>query len=322
MSTAFNKPYRLENFPELIPVLEKVKEAMTQKLRNEIRRAVDGLEDDFSRAFQISKPATEVSRSYTIAELAESYVHETDAQRLFPELIEDILLGRHGMVRRRGGGSPMPLGRDPLIGFIYRRSENEEIGPIIAGGRHRFMALQIMLKAAVPEANIEKLTIRCQTCIFRNRDELVRAIFLDQEGRTMSRAEKREREAGALQLTSIEDLRKSLAFVRRDDYPTALGGYIRLCAIESGFDQMSLDQFAASGVTAFSLLKKSNKGLNQKVHETNGRLLADMGEAACNCLPTVLPTVMSDTSRSPKKSKLAKAIARQVAAKLDLNCVA
>lgn len=320
--TSLIKPYRLDNFPELTPVLERARESMTAKLRDRIVRAIDSGDDGFSREFQLEAPSTERQRTYTVKELAESSEHEVDYQRLFPELVEDVLFGRLGMVRRIGGGNPMQLQRDLLIGWIVRRSENVEIGPIIAGGRHRFMALQILLKAAVPGANIEPVQLRCMTRQFRSRDELVRAIFADQEGRTMTRAEKREREANGLDTTSIEGLKACLEGLKRDDYPTALGGFVRLYAIRQGLNELALDQFAASGVTAYNLLKKANKGLNQRVHDSHGKLLEQLGDAACSSLVNVLPDVVADKSRGPRNSKLAKALARHIAAKLDLSYVA
>lgn len=318
MATAKLVPYRIENFAELTPLLEKAQQAMSVKLKSDIIRAIDDGDDGFSRAFQLEAPSTERQRTYSIGELAESHRQEEHYQRLIPEQIEEVLFGRLGMIRRIGGGSPMRLQRDLLIGWIVRHSENVEIGPIIAGGRHRFMALQIMLLAAAPNANIDSLALRCMTRQFRTRDDLVRAVFADQEGRVMTRAEKREREASGLNMTSRDSLMASLPQLKRDDYSTALGGFVKLCAIEENLDQLTLDQFAAAGVTAYNLLKKHNKGLNQRVYESNGKMLATFGEASCRSLTTLLSTVLADNSRGPKNSKLAKAIARTIAAQTGL----
>lgn len=320
MATAKLVPYRIECFPELAPVLARAQEQMTVKLRSEIIRAIDDGDDGFSRAFQLEAPATERQRTYTIGELAESYKNDEHYQRLVPDHVEDVLFGRIGMIRRLGGGSPMRLQRDILIGWIVRHSENVEIGPIIAGGRHRFLAIQILLKAAAPNANIDNLALRCMTRHFRTRDDLVRAVFADQEGREMTRAEKREREASNLNITSREGLLASLPQIKRDDYSTALGGFVRISAIEQNLDQFTLDQFAAAGVTAYNQLRKDNKGLNQKVFESNCKLLASFGEASDRSLSAVMPTVMADNSRGPKSSKLAKALARSIAAQTGLNC--
>jgi hypothetical protein len=314
--------YRIENFPELAPVLAKAQEQMSVKQKTEIIRAIDNGDDGFSRAFQLEAPSSECQRTYTFGELADSCLNEEHYQRLDVAPIEEVLFGRLGMIRRTGGGSPMRLQRDPLIGWIIRKSENVEIGPIIGGGRHRLMALQIMLRAAAPGANIDSLTIRCMTRFFRNRDELVRAVFADQEGRVMARAEKREREATGLNMTSREGLAASLGQLKRDDYGTALGGFVKLCAIENGLDDLTLDQFAAAGVTAYNILKKENKGLNQKVHDTDGAMLVQFGDASCRALSSLLPSVMADRSRGPKNSKLAKALARTIAVQTNLICTA
>lgn len=322
MAVAKLVPYRLENFPELTPLLEKAVQVMSAKLKVDITRAIDDGDDGFSRAFQLEAPATERQRAYTFGELANSYRHEEHYQRLMVEQIEEVLFGRLGMVRRAGGGSPMRLQRDLLVGWIVRHSENVEIGPIIAGGRHRFMALQIMLRAAAPNANIDNLALRCMTRQFRTRDDLVRAVFADQEGRVMTRAEKRERQAAGLSLASREALVASLRHLKRDDYSTALGGFVKLTAIEENLDQLSLDQFAAAGVTAYNILKKYNKGLNQRICDSEGKMLEAFGEASAKSIVTVLPAVMADRSRGPKNSKLAKALARSIAAQTGLEYVA
>lgn len=318
------RPYLIENFPELAPLLDEMRGLMDAfpKFRERIIIAIDDGDDGFSRAFQIEAPASERQRFYSFGELIESYQNETEPQRIIAANVREVLLGPLGMFRRLGGGSPMPLQRDLLIGWIVQRSENIEIGPIIAGGRHRFMALQILIKAAAPNADISKLLLRCSTRHFRTRDELVRAIFADQEGRTMSRAEKRERGAVGLDMTSMDGLRSCLAALKRDDYPVALGGFVRLCAIEKGLDGLTLDQFAAAGVTAYNTLKRHNKGLNQRVYDSQGSMLADLGETACRCLPTVLSEVAQDKSRGPKNSKLAKALACYLAMRHDLSYVA
>lgn len=321
MAQAKLVPYRIENFPEIAPILVKAQGQMSAKLRGEIIRAIDDGDDGFSRAFQLEAPATERQRTYTIGELANSHRNEEHYQRLDPELIDDILFGRLGMIRRTGGGSPMRLQRDILVGWIVRHSENVEVGPIIGGGRHRMMALQIMLRAAAPNASIDSLALRCMTRQFRTRDDLVRAVFADQEGRVMTRAEKREREASGLNMTSRDGLMASLPGLKRDDYGTALGGFVKICAIEEGFNQLTLDQFAAAGVTAYNLLKKDNKGLNQRVHDSEGELLIRFGEASCRNLGSLLPAVLADKkSKGPTNSKLARALARTLAAQTGLVC--
>lgn len=310
--------YRLENFPELQPLLERARESMSARLKADITRAIDDGEDGFARAFQLDAPATEQQRTYAIGELADSYKNETDYQRLGSEHIEDILFGPIGLIKRSGGGSPMPLQRDILIGWIVVLSKNIEIGPVICGGRHRFMALQIMLKAACPEANIDRVRLRCVTRHFKTRDDMVRAIFADQEGRKMGAAEKRERKATGLDLTSRGNLIASLTGISRKDYPTALGAFVKLSALEQSLNGLTLDQYAAAGVTAYNTLLKFNRGLNQQVADSDGAKLIQFAEIASSVLPDVVPDVVADRRRGPKNTKLGRVLARKIAARCNL----
>lgn len=313
MANATNVPYLPENFGELEPIRAKAAEAMTDKLRRQVAKALQGNDNAFSNDFQIDSP--DELKYYPFSELINSYENETDLQRIDPKSVESILFGHNGIIRRRGGGAPAPLMEDIEIGFVDDRV-NPIIGPIITSGRNRLVALQIFIHAAVPGARIDDVRLRCSTRKFKSRDDLARRIVqANTEARNMGRAETRERKAGAkgLNTSNRNSLIESLPSIAKvEDLATAFGGFIKLCAIEQSLNGLTLDQYSAAGVTAYGYLKKANKDLNKRVN-ANTAVLVDMADTACAAMPALLEQALADTSRGPKNSKLARLLAREVA---------
>lgn len=316
MANASNLPYLPENFTELEPIIKEAAEAMAAapKLKARVIRALSGNDHAFSNEFQIDSNDTQ--RHYTFQELIDSYKNETDLQRIDPESVRTVLFGPNGMIRRRGGGSPSVLMEDIEVGFIIDRLIGVNIGPVMTSGRNRLIALQVFIKAAAPNALLEDVKIRCYTRKFNNRKEMAdRIVQANSEPRNMSRAETRERKAGAtgLVMSSREELADSLQFVQKvGDQATAFGGFVRLCAIEHNLDGLTLDQFAAAGVTAYGKLRKANRDLGREVKETPRRL-ADLAETACGALPQLVGQAVNDNGPGPKNSKLARLLADEVA---------
>lgn len=318
MANASNVPYLAENFSELAPVIAKANEVMPDKLRRQILKAIQGNDRTFSSEFQLD--TRDEQRFYSFSELIHSYEHETDLQRIDAKSVENILFGPNGIIRRRGGGSPAPLMEDIEIGWVDDRV-NPVVGPIITSGRNRTVALQIMINAAAPGARIDDIKIRCITRKFKSRDDLVRRIVqANTEARNMSRAETRERKAGAkgLNMSSRQDLIDSLRHARKgEDMATALGGFIKLCAIEQNLNGLTLDQYSAAGVTAYGHLKKANKDLSKRIDE-NTTLLVEIADTACAALPSLVNQALADNSRGPKNSKLARLLAGVIAKRHSL----
>ena len=318
MANATNVPYLVENFPELASIQAKAAELMPDKLKRAIIKAIQGNDHQFSRDFQID--SADEQRSYTFEQLINSYENETDLQRIDPKSLELILFGPNGMIRRRGGGSPSPLTEDIEVGFIDDRL-NPVIGPVITSGRNRLMSLQILIQAAAPGARLNDIRIRCSTRRFKSRDELTRRIVqANTEARNMGRAETRERRAGAkgLNLSGRTALVESLPTVTRiEDFATAFGGFVKLCSIEQNLNGLTLDQYSAAGVTAFGHLRKANKDLNKRITDDTS-VLVNMADTACNVLPALVEVAMSDKSRGPRNSKLARLLANEIAKRHQL----
>lgn len=318
MANASNVPYLPENFPELEAIRAKAAAEMPDKLRRRIAAAIRGNDHAFSNDFQID--SVDNQKSYTIGELVDSYQNETDLQRIDPKSVESILFGPNGMIRRRGGGAPAPLMEDIEVGYVDDRI-TAPVGPNITSGRNRLLALQILIKAAIPEARLDDIRIRCNTRKFRSRDDMARRIIqANTEARNMSRAEARERKAGAagLNTSNRESLVESLVQARKvADMATALGGFVKLCAIEQNLNGLTLDQYSAAGVTAFGRLRKANKDLNKQISEDTSKLVS-MADTACAVLPSLVEQAMNDKSRGPRNSKLARLLANEIAKKHHL----
>lgn len=313
MANAINVPYLLENFPELDPICAKAAELFPEKLKRQVVKALQGNDHAFSNEFQID--SADEQRTYTLAELINSYENETDLQRIAPKSVEEILFGPNGLIRRRGGGAPAPLMEDIEIGFVDDRV-NPVIGPVITSGRNRLLAIQVFISAAVPGARIDTIRIRCSTKKFKSRDDMARRIIqANTEARTMGRAEARERRAGAkgLNTSNRSSLIESLPSITKiEDLATAFGGFIKLCAIEKSLNGLTLDQYSAAGVTAYGHLRKANKDLSKRISSDTDELVR-MADTACSALPTLVTQAMEDKSRGPKNSKLARLLATEIA---------
>jgi len=318
MANAINLPYLPTNFSELDAVRAKAAELFPEKLKRQVAKALQGNDHAFSNEFQID--SADDQKSYTFSELINSYENETDLQRIDPKSVESVLFGPNGMIRRRGGGAPALLMEDIEIGFVDDRV-NPVIGPVITSGRNRLVALQIFIDAAVPGARIDDVRLRCGTRKFKSRKELAdRIVQANTEARNMGRAETRERKAGAkgLNTSSRSGLIESLPSITKiDDFATAFGGFIKLCAIEQQLNGLTLDQYSAAGVTAYGHLRKANKDLNKKIND-NTDVLVQMADTACASLPVLVGQAMADNSRGPRNSKLARLLAKEVAKRHQL----
>ena len=96
---------------------------------------------------------------------------------------------------------------------------------------------------------------------------------------------------------------------------------MRLCAAEKDLPVLTVDQFAASGVTVYNSLLKANKDLNSRVDE-NTDLLVQMADCACDNIQAALPEVEANRARGAKSHKLAKILTRKVAERYQLSVVA
>ena len=324
MTTAVNRSYELSNWSELSPKLEKAAEKMTDTQRRLIVNALDNVGGTTVSGL-IQVPTNDVRRMFTLQELCESAQNELSQQRIMDSAVDDILFGTDGLISRAGGGRADYLMEDIEVAYIVQPSKGVEIGPIITSGRNRVMGLQILLKAASPEASISQVKIRCSTISLPDRDAVERRIVAANMGsRSMAQAEIRERKAGGkgLNTSCREALIESLGNSTSNKvYAPAFGALMRLCATEKNLPLLSVDQFAASGVSVYNALLKANKELNSRV-DADTDLLVKLADCACESIQSALPEVEANRSRGAKSHKLAKILTRKVAERYQLSVIA
>ena len=318
MTTAINRSYNLSNWPELSHLLERASSKMCEGQRSSIRAAV--ADNTFSQLFQVK--TGDQRRMFSVDELCDSSSNETSQQRIDPKAVSDILFGADGLISCSNSKRNQRLMEDIEVAFIVDNLNGIEIGPIITSGRNRLIALQILLKAAAPNALLKNLSIRCTTLHLGDRGQVEsRIVSANMGSRKMAAAENRERFAGkqGLNTSSREALIESLATVEsKKVFPAAFGALVKLCAIERGLNGLTIDQYAASGVTTYNSLDKANKGLSNRIDQDTN-LLVQLADCACNSLQQALPEVLASTSRGAKSHKMAKILVRRVAEKFELS---
>ena len=115
---------------------------------------------DLTQNFQIAKPpGGNALRTFTLGELADSAENEVVGQAVDPKAVNEILFGRYGLIKKTGGGRTDRLMEDIEVAYIKDFALGTTIGPIITSGRHRTLALQIMLEEEVGLALYRDFTI-------------------------------------------------------------------------------------------------------------------------------------------------------------------
>ena len=318
MTTAINRSYDLANWPEVSSLLERASAKMCEQQRSSIKSALR--DNTFSNLFQVQ--TGDQRRTFSLDELCGSSSNETSQQRIDPKAVSDVLFGTDGLISCSNSKRNQRLMEDIEVAFILDIVNGIEIGPIITSGRNRLIALQILLKAAAPNAALQRVNIRCSTIHLADRSQVEsRIVSANMGSRKMAMAENRERFAGGqgLNTSSRDALIESLPTVAsKKVYPAAFGALVKLCAIERGLNGLTIDQYAASGVTTYNALDKANKGLSNRIDQDTN-LLVRLADCACNNLQQALPEVMASTSRGAKSHKMAKILVRRVAEKFELN---
>jgi hypothetical protein len=318
MTTAINRSYDLANWPEVSSVLERATTKMCEQQRSSIKAALT--DNTFSNLFQVQ--TGDQRRMFSVADLCASASNETSQQRIDSKAVSDVLFGANGLISGSNAKRNQRLMEDIEVAFIIDVVNGIEIGPIITSGRNRLISLQILLKAAAPNASLQHVNIRCSTIHLTDRSQVEsRIVSANMGSRKMALAENRERFAGGqgLNTSSRDALIASLPIVaNKKVYPAAFGALVKLCAIERGLNGLTIDQYAASGVTTFNALNKANKGLSNRIDEDT-TFLVQLADSACNSLQQALPEVMASTSRGAKSHKMAKILVRRVAEQHQLS---
>lgn len=326
MNASTKVSYDPSNFPALASIEERAAELMNRPkggaaaLKSEIQKTARA-GADLTPGFQVVKPdGGNALRSFTLAELADSAENEVTPQSVDPDAAEDILFGRYGLIRKTGGGRADRLMEDIEVAYIKDVAAGTTTGPIITSGRHRTLALQIMLKAAGING-YRDFKVRCSVINVGSQEQVQdRIISANTGSRDFSRAEIRERlgSSGGVNLTSCKAIEATILQANKTaDFKAAFSAYIKLLSAELQLNSFTPAQYSDSGNSLWNELERLRPegGTFAKwiKSDKEGRFLSVMN-AVRQALPTAVNQALHNSANGSKAGKIAKALAPMVAA--------
>lgn len=327
MNATTKVSYDPSNFPELAPIAERATDLLNRAKggaaelkRKLVRIASTG--GDLTPDMQIRKPDGGAAlRSFTLGELADSAINEVTGQAVDPEAAGDVLFGRYGLIRQTGGGRTDRLMEDIEVAYIKNLVDNTTVGPIITSGRHRTLALQILLRSAGLQG-YRDFKIRCAVIQATSQEEVqARIISANTGSRDFSRAEIREREGSTngIVMTNCQTIEATILQANKnDDLKAAFSAYLKLLADELQLNHFTPTQYSDAGSSLWGQLDaiRPNGSTFAKwmKEDKEGRFMQIM-TAAKDALPTAVIQAQHDPNKGTKASKIAKALAPLVAAK-------
>ena len=327
MNATVNTSYDPSNFKGLDSIAAQAAEQLSKvkggagQLKKDLE-VLAGKGGNLQPDFQMSKPdGGQALRMFTLGELADSAMHEVTPQSVDPSAVSDILFGRYGLVRKAGGGRHKHLMEDIEVAYVMNLAANTCIGPIITSGRHRTLALQIMLKAAGIEG-YRNFQIRCSVIQVNSQDQVQdRIISANTGSRDFSRAEIRERlgSGKGVLLTSLQSIDSTLLQVNNTgEFKAAFAAYVKLLAADLQLNFFTPAQYADSGNSLWNELEKlrPNGGtFSAWIKEKKEERFRLVMNAVRSALPTAVGQAQHNPIRGSKSSKIAKALAPMVATK-------
>jgi hypothetical protein len=329
MTTAsVNVSYDPSNFRSLDDIRAKVRECFSSekgsalKLKKKLQREAEP-SASLTPGFQVVKPdGGSALRAFTLGELADSSVNEVTPQTVDPSAVNEVLFGRYGLISKTGGGRAERLMEDIEVAFIADLTSGTQIGPIITSGRHRTIALQLMLEGA-GYAGYRSFRVRCSVVQLANQTQVQEQIINANSGsRNFPRCEVRERKgsSGGLMLTNCENIKATIQNAeKKDDFKAAFSAYIKLQASEQSLNTFTLAQYSDAGNSLWSALEKAKpqgKTLMAWLLEDKVNKFAMVMDSASRNLAAAVAqaSVSVPGERGAKAAKLAKALAPAVIA--------
>lgn len=325
MNATIKTSYLAENFSGLAPILERAKEHMDRAkggagvLKTKILKEVTST-GSLEHGFQVKKPdGGSALRSFTFGELADSAANEVTAQSVDCNAVNDILFGRYGLIRKAGGGRAEYLMEDIEVAFIRDLIAGTQIGPIITSGRHRTLALQILLEAAGVKG-FRDVKVRCSVIELENQDQIQERIISANTGsRDFSRSEIRERigSTSGVLLSSCESISATIVSAnKKDDFKAAFSSYLKLLAAKTNANHFTPAQYSDAGNSLWNVLEKMRPNGETFI----GWIKVDkearfdrLMQAVEDHLQGAVSQAQHDPARGSKASKIAKALAPSVA---------
>lgn len=270
--------------------------------------------------FQIKKPeGGSALREFAFSDLAEGASHESLPQAVDSNAVEQILFGRDGLIKKTGGGRADRLMEDIEVAFIQDVIANTVVGPIVTSGRHRTLALQILLMAAGIKG-YRNIKVRCSVIEVGSLQEVQERIISANVGsRDFSRAEIRERlgSTGGVSLISCDAIQSTILQANTaKDFKAAFSAYVKLLAADLQLNFYTPVQYSDAGNSLWNELEKARPegGTFSKWIKTDkeGRFSKVMASVK-QTLPTAVVTAQHNSANGSKAGKIAKALAPIVA---------
>ena len=256
---------------------------------------------------------------FTLGELADSATHEVTAQSVDDGAVHDILFGRYGLIRKAGGGRANRLMEDIEVAFIVDAMTGTKIGPIITSGRHRCLALQLMLKSA-GVMGYRDIKVRCSVINATSQAEVQdRIISANVGSREFSRSEIRERlgSTGGVVLTSMQGIETTIGLAdNTKDRKAAFAAYVKLLAADLQLNHFTPAQYSDSGSSLWNRLdefRPDGGTFSRWITADMNRRFPQLMAAVRSHLPSAVVQAQRDTNRTSKAVKIAKALAPMVA---------
>jgi len=326
MSASIQNSYNPNEIESLAPLIEKATELMNMPKGGaaELKRAVQNhvaTSGSLQARFQIKKPdGGSALREFTFEQLADGAEAESVPQAVDVEAVSNILFGRDGLIKKFGGGRADRLMEDIEVCYVRDLIADTVTGPIITSGRHRNLALQILLLAAGING-YRSIKVRCSVIEVNSLQEAQQRIISANTGsRDFSRAEIRERigSTGGVSLLSCETIQGTILQANNaKDFKAAFSAFVKYLAADLQLNHFTPTQYSDAGNSLWNELEKARPegGTFSKWIKTDkeGRFRCVMSS-----VKTALPNAVIKAQHNPlngaKCAKIAKALAPSVVA--------
>jgi hypothetical protein len=206
--------YDFRNNEELLELYQLACDKLNTDYRETLRSAVRT--NNFAEYVQLhGNCQPECIELMTIRELAETMRNEHSAQFIDKKALHKVLFGPYGIVKASSG----PARRLAIpIQVTYTKGEFDPVPhkPIITSGRHRLLALLILLGACgLTEEEIDAVPVRVTTCVVRDEKDFAMIMETNNSSRRQSSQELSVHKLSSFSVTTndLEELLDNAASV-------------------------------------------------------------------------------------------------------------
>tara|TARA_R110001592_G_scaffold6276_3_gene33751 strand:+ start:2087 stop:3076 length:990 start_codon:yes stop_codon:yes gene_type:complete len=320
MSTSIQTSYNPVEIPGLAPLIERATEFM-----NRSKGGASALKADLHKYvipsgslqshYQIKKPdGGSALREFTFEELAAGAEAESVPQAVDVEAVSNILFGRDGLIKKFGGGRADLLMEDIEVCYVRDLVADTTVGPIITSGRHRNLALQILLLSAGINA-YRSIKCRCSVIeVGSLREAQQRIISANTGSRDFSRAEIRERigSTGGVSLLNCDAIQSTILQANTAKaFKAAFSAYVKFLAAELQLNHFTPAQYSDAGNSLWNELEKvrpEGGTFSKWIKNDKETRFACVMSSVRTALPSAVLTALHNPANGPKAGKIAKAL--------------